>query len=302
MDWFDRIVAGEALSLSEELRASLPGGFVQLRDGVTHYELGGPEGGELVVLVHGFSVPNFIWDPTFAALTQAGFRVLRYDLFGRGYSDRPNLRNNKALFVKQLHDLLERVSPDGKAAIVSLSMGGPIAAEFARKHPERVGSMVFIDPAGFDLGLPAAVQALRLPLVGEFFLGMLGRFGRRGLLQSMLSDFYRPSPGELEAFAGRYQEQRKYRGFKRSLLSTLRNGLLDEDLQAYAELGRSAVEVLLVWGREDRTVPFRYHKDFLELVPQSQFQAIDDAGHIPHFERPEVVNPRLIDFLRAQSL
>jgi len=45
--------------------------------------------GPAVALVHGFSVPYYVWDPTAPELARAGFRVLRYDLYGRGYSDRP---------------------------------------------------------------------------------------------------------------------------------------------------------------------------------------------------------------------
>ena len=75
---------------------------MQLSQGYVHYELGGPVGGEKVVLVHGLSVPYYIWDPTFDALTEAGFRVLRYDLYGRGFSDRPKLRYDADLFDEQL--------------------------------------------------------------------------------------------------------------------------------------------------------------------------------------------------------
>ena len=74
---------------------------------MVHYELEGPADGQPVVLVHGFSVPYYIWDPTFPALAAAGLRVLRYDLFGRGYSDRPDLPYTMELFVRQLKDLLE---------------------------------------------------------------------------------------------------------------------------------------------------------------------------------------------------
>ena len=75
---------GESLELNETTRAAADGSFVSLPDGVTHYELGSPlhegEGKgvrEVVVLVHGFSVPYYIFDPTFDFLTQAGFRDIR---------------------------------------------------------------------------------------------------------------------------------------------------------------------------------------------------------------------------------
>ena len=63
--------------------------------------------GRVVVLAAGFSVPYYIWDPTFAALTGAGFRVLRYDYYGRGYSDRPAIPFTDEMYVRQLDELLQ---------------------------------------------------------------------------------------------------------------------------------------------------------------------------------------------------
>src|SRR5215831_15233045 len=78
----------EQRELNTETRVHMSGQFAKLSDGYTHYELGGPSDGRVVVLAAGFSVPYYIWDPTFDALTRAGFRVLRYDYYGRGYSVR----------------------------------------------------------------------------------------------------------------------------------------------------------------------------------------------------------------------
>src|SRR5438552_15439496 len=69
----------ERRDLDSAARAGLSGAFASLPDGYTHYELGGPadvNDGRVVVLAAGFSVPYYIWDPTFKALTEAGFRVL----------------------------------------------------------------------------------------------------------------------------------------------------------------------------------------------------------------------------------
>jgi len=81
----------EYLQLNATTRAQFNESFIEPESGTVHYELGGPASGESVVLVHGFSVPACIWDPTFEFLTSAGYRVLRFDLYGRGHSDRPDL-------------------------------------------------------------------------------------------------------------------------------------------------------------------------------------------------------------------
>ena len=74
--------------LDAAARAGVPGRFVTLSRGVTHVDVRGPDSGRTVVLVHGFSVPYYIWDSTATALAAQGYRVIRYDLYGRGWSDR----------------------------------------------------------------------------------------------------------------------------------------------------------------------------------------------------------------------
>jgi len=294
---FDRWFSGERLELNEETRTGLPGAFVKLSDGVTHYEIGGPESGPPVVLLHGFSVPYFIWDPTFEALTLGGFRVLRYDLFGRGFSDRPNLPNTREFFARQFTELLDALGFDGAVDVVSLSMGGVVAAELVQRAPGRLRRLVFLDPAGFNLGLPLAARALKFPLLGEFLLGVLGLFGSRRLVTTMLADFYRPTSEMVAAFVSRYEEAMRYQGFKRSLLSSFREGMLDEDLGLFRAVGESDKPVLLIWGKEDTTVPFAHSHKFQELVKKTEFHEIPGAGHLPHFERPELVDRLIIDFL-----
>lgn len=297
MSHLDRLFTGEHLILDARVRESLPGRTAWLTDGVTYYETAGPERGTPVILIHGFSVPNFIWDRNFSALADAGFRVVRYDLFGRGYSDRPWVTYDRTLFVRQLADLMDELKIP-RADLVSLSMGGPIAAEFAYRFPKRVRKLAFIDPAGFDLELPFAVKLLNIPILGEILLGLLGLLGAKTLLETMLNDFYNPTQEARDYFVPRYQEQMKYYGFKRAILSSLREGMLDEDLQLFRRLGESGKPILLIWGKEDQTVPFKNSDAFLKLVPHTQFHPVDQAKHIPQFERPNLVNPLLIDFLK----
>ncbi len=300
MSLLDWLFLGEHLVLDARVRSKLPGQTAWLTDGVTYYESAGPEHGNAVILIHGFSVPNFIWDRNFDALAGAGFRVVRYDLFGRGYSDRPRVAYHKTLFVRQLADLMDALKID-QADLVSLSMGGPIAAEFAYRFPKRVRKLAFIDPAGFDLELPLAVKLLNVPVIGEIMLGFLGLLGTKTILETMLNDFYSPTQEARDYFIPRYQEQMKYHGFKRTVLSSLRQGMLDEDLLPFRRLGESGKLVLLIWGKEDQTVPFKHSETFLQLVPQTEFHPIHQAKHIPQFERPEVVNQLLIDFLKADT-
>jgi pimeloyl-ACP methyl ester carboxylesterase len=73
---------------------------------------------------------------------------------------------------------------------------------------------------------------------------------------------------------------------------------LGELTQTYQRVAAQGLPVLLVWGRQDKIVPFKLSEKARQILPQAEFHAIDQAGHIAHYERPEVVNPLLITFLK----
>src|SRR5262249_59523851 len=121
----------ETLEIGDELRKSAPGQFIKTSAGFVHYQFAGPEDGRVIVLVHGFSVPYYLWAGTFEMLGNAGFRVLRYDLFGRGLSDRPSVTYNGELFDRQLVELLDALHIKGKVDLAGASLCGPSIATVA---------------------------------------------------------------------------------------------------------------------------------------------------------------------------
>ncbi|MEN8240936.1 MAG: alpha/beta hydrolase [Chloroflexota bacterium] len=290
---FEFPMRGEIHKLNAEIRAEQPGEFISLSDGVTHFQIDGPGDGPLVVLVHGFSVPYFIWDPTFEALVEAGYRVLRYDLFGRGYSDRPFVRNDLELFDRQLVDLLDALNLPSVDALLGLSMGGVITANFTASHPERVRRIGLFDPAGFPAEYPFYIRLLLLPILGEIIFGSIGE----KLFQKLAgNDFY--DPRHIDVFFDQYRIQMQYKGFRRSLLSTMRSGILETGLPIYQAVGGLEIPAILVWGEHDHTVPFENSQSLIKAVPQAEFYPIANSGHIPHYENAVEVNPLLLEFLK----
>ena len=284
----------ETKELNDLTRKDLSGSFIELPDGVTHYELNNPEKENTVILVHGFSVPYFIYDPTFEFLTQSGFRVVRYDLFGRGFSDRPDTRYNIDLFVKQLADLLDALRFTRPVTLIGLSTGGPITATFTARFPEKVNKLVLIDPIGAKiLALGRVLKAAAMPIVGEAIISL---FRSDGIVKNIVSNLLdRELVGQ---FQDRYIAPMQYKGFKRGILSSIRNGLLDSFLMTYERVGKMDKSVLLFWGRNDPTVPFKHSDVLRAAMPNLEFHVIENCGHIPHYEKPEEVNPILLEFLR----
>jgi len=283
----------EHADLDTTARRGVPGKFVTLGDGVTHYDVQGPDSGQRVLLAHGFSVPSYIWDSTVTALVGAGFRVARYDYYGRGFSDRPNVRYSADLFDRQMLQLLDSLGWTGPVDIVGLSMGGPVTAEFVARHPERARSLTLVDPAAGPRDAPPVL--FRLPLVGPT---LWQGFAVPPMAAGQLSDFVEPA--KWPDWPDRYRVQMQYHGFGRALLSTLTEGAAGAPLDSvYARVGALGKPTLLIWGMQDSTVPIKYADGVRKAIPQAQYHPIERAGHLPHMERTDVVNPVLISFLRT---
>src|SRR5579871_77548 len=142
---FEMLRNPERHTIDAAARRSAPGKFVRLTDGMTHYDVTGPDSGRTIVLVHGFSVPYYIWDSTAAGLAAAGNRVIRYDEYGRGWSDRPALPYDANLYDRQLRELLDALHTP-RVDLAGVSMGGWVTATFASRHPDRIRTLILIDP------------------------------------------------------------------------------------------------------------------------------------------------------------
>jgi pimeloyl-ACP methyl ester carboxylesterase len=284
----------ERRDLDATARQAATGRFVTLGDGVTHYDVAGPDSGQRVVLVHGFSVPSYIWDSTVTALSGAGFRVARYDHFGRGFSDRPDVAYTADLYDRQLSQLLDSLGWRDRVDVVGLSMGGPVSAEFTARHPERVRSLTLVDPAAGTRSGPPGM--FTIPFLGPILWQTLAV---PAMADGQLTDLVEPS--KFPDWPSRYREQMQFKGFGRALLSTLRESdgqVLDS---VFARVGALGTPTLLIWGVEDSTVAITNAASVQKAIPQAQYHAIEKAGHLPHMERTDIVNPLLISFLRSVS-
>ena len=281
----------EKATLDATARAGAPGKFVALSAGTTHYELAGPDTGRLVVLVHGFSVPYYIWDSTVVALRGAGYRVLRYDLYGRGYSDRPAAEYDGALYDRQLDDLLDSLHVLSPVDLMGLSFGGFVTAHYVASRPARVRTLTLVDPAAEKGSVPSY---LRFPIVGPWLWQVAVV---PGMADGQATDFLHPE--KFPNWADHYRPQMRYRGFGRALLSTL---LHEKDVSfdsLYAGVAKTGIPVMLVWGRQDQTVRFQFSEVVRRAIPSLEFVPVDSSGHLPHIEQATIVNARLLAFLDA---
>jgi pimeloyl-ACP methyl ester carboxylesterase len=277
----------EVKSLDLAARGRVAGRFIQLTDGLTHYELAGPDTGKLVVLVHGFSVPYYIWDSTFQSLVQAGFRVLRYDEFGRGFSDRPDKIYEASLYRRQLSELLDKLKIPSVYAVAGLSFGGAVVTDFALYYPALVNKVILIDPVYPGNSIPPYPEALV-----RYKMAISPDDQANGQLTDL------KYPARFPHWVDQYKVQMQYKGFRHALVSTLFHYAPAGGIRAnYQSLDSLHKPVLLIWGKEDHTVPFPF-SDSLRQVLHTSFVPVEDAAHLPTMEKPGFVNEKIVAFLK----
>lgn len=276
----------EKKELTYELRKNTNGSYVELSKGFTHYELDGPDSGKLVVMLHGFSVPYYIWNGTFEYLASHGFKVLRYDMYGRGLSDRPDVTYDKQLYFEQLNELVDQLQLKKPFSLVGVSFGGALATNYTAAYPANVNKVILIDPA-------YVAEQPKMPRIAADYLEAIDP-EKRAL--SQMEDF--KYPDKHPNWSEQYRPQMEYKGFRHALISTDYDYLANYNpTQSYTSLNNQHKPVLLIWGKEDKTVPFTYSDSLRKLV-KTDFLPVDDAAHLPHLEQPEVVNPALVTFLK----
>jgi pimeloyl-ACP methyl ester carboxylesterase len=288
----------ETLAMDGAARAGTEGEYIALSDGIVHYEASGPEGAPSVVFIHGVTIPYVVWDSNFPTVADAGYRAVRYDLYGRGYSDRlRGIRYDSALFDRQLLELVGKLKVNPPLTLVGFSLGGNISVIFAERHPELVKGLILVSPGGLT-PLPASqkffMDMLRLPGLGEYSMRLVGK--KMSNPDTQGSDLYDKSllPGYVERLKG----LERYKGTWYAWLSTMHHFPVEGLESSYRAVGDSGKPVLLVWGKEDRVLPFATTEKVMAAIPQAELLAVEQAGHASHYEKRTVVNAAILSFLR----
>lgn len=267
-------------------RSAAPGGFVRLEDGETYFRWIGPERGPVAVCIHGLTTPSMVWQAVAEGLVADGYRVLVYDLYGRGYSDRPRRKHDRKLYHRQLDGLLQSLRVTEPVTLLGYSMGGSIAASWAATYPARVQRLVLLAPAGTGHALGRMARLARdLPIIGDWL--MLAGFAashRRALgAESGLAS-------DVPGIAAYQRDELRWKGFVPAVLSSLR-GMLAEDLAPDHRLLRDFwMPVLAIWGRDDRVIPIRAMGTLAAANPDAHHEQIDGAGHgLPYTHADDVL-------------
>ena len=109
----------------------------------TAFDISGPDGAPVMVLIHGLGLCRRLWDDHLPALA-AGHRVLRYDLYGHGDSAPPPAPASLTVYADQLARLCDHLDI-ANPVIVGFSIGGMINRRFAMDYPGRAAALIILN-------------------------------------------------------------------------------------------------------------------------------------------------------------
>jgi pimeloyl-ACP methyl ester carboxylesterase len=288
-------VAGEDRRIDLLARTELRGSFITLSDGVTHYELRGPQGGPLVVLVPGLTIPLFYWDTFAEELHAQGLRTLAFSAYGRGYSDRVTSTYDEALFGRQLRELITALDLPAHQHIVGTSMGALIALGYVAAQADSVATLTMVGPAGLGSTNSRQQRMLRSDLLATF---VAKRFGRRVLLGHLGHNVADPALAAplTEMIADTY----RYEGSMYGFFSTLQNFPLSNRAALFRGVGERNVPTLLMWGSDDHVTPITGLDSGRALLHPTETHVFD-CGHMAPYERPAEAAHLLAEFIGTYS-
>ena len=248
------------------------------------------------MLIHGNAAPYVTWDNTIEDQCAAGLRVLRYDLFGHGFSDRPKLRTyDRRFYNTQLAELLSRLEIPYPILVVGSSQGGSIGACFAAENPGAVEKLALLAPFfdDFEGSRNIAAVLLKTPLVGELLLQLLSDDKLMDLSDSILSADTRA------ALQPEVAKQFHFSGKRRAILANWRGNGLRDATSCYESAREQGIPTMLTWGTLDKKLSGDSMRRLRDLYPGIEYHEIEGAGHLAHYEFPDRINPPLIHFLSS---
>lgn len=255
--------------------------------------------GEPIVLAHGLAASLHDWDDLLPELTNAGYKSYALDLLGHGESEKPKdfnqytFQNVYDYFTKWL-DSLRIAQP---FSLIGHSLGGALCLQYAYAHPQKVSSIVLINPFYDIEQLSSAVRMFfRTPLLKTNFLEFTPYRLFRFFVDVSSFHFY---VGHRETHILpehiRYQTALDYARASTGIYNIPRT--LPNLSEILIHIHQPA---LLLYGARDQTLSA---KSFLDLGKRlknlKSMRSFPICGHVPHQCHPEKLNPHVIEFLKS---
>ena len=224
-------------------------------------------------------------EDAFVAMLARRYRLIAPSHPGFGRSELPRAMTTVDDLAYFYLDLMEAMDLR-EVVLAGVSFGGWIAAEIAIKSTERLSHLVLADAVGIKLG-------------GREERDIVDIFTTRQSEVDQLA-YHDPKIGAVDhATISDEDAHILFRNREATALFAWSPYMYDPKLAG--RLHRIRVPTLVLWGASDRIALPDYGRAYSKLIAGAQFELIEDAGHYPHIERPDLFTRKIVEFVsRAQ--
>ncbi len=240
-----------------------------------------------ILLIHGFD-SSLLEFRRLLPLLALKREIWALDLLGFGFSDRNlDIPLNPETIKTHLYYFWKTLIQQ-PVILVGASMGGAAALDLTLTYPEVVEKLVLIDSAG--MAKPPAVGKFMFPPLDYFATEFL----RNPKVRQNISRgaYYDKSFATVDA-----QEcaalHLKCPNWNKALIAFTKSG----GYGSFADkIGKIQQQTLIVWGRQDKILGTKDAFKFDRTIPNSKLVWIDNCGHVPHLEKPQLTAEEILQF------
>jgi len=247
--------------------------------------------GEPVVCLHGHALDLRMWDDLVPELSDAGFRVARYDLRGHGRSSSPSAGYRWGDHAADLATVLDHLG--GGAHLVGLSKGAGVALELVLRAPERIRSLVLISPWVPDHALSSELKSSLREIAA--------RVGESGVAAAMAEGWlHHPLVASAMAIPGvRERVEAMAMTFPGGEYLAARDAC-DREWRVVDRLAEISAPALVISGAEDLEDFRAMAATLTGRLPRARQETVAGAGHLVPLEQPQRVAEAVTTFLSQQ--
>ena len=263
------------------------------------------EGLEQVICLHGLGSNKTSFFETISALTP-DHTVHAIDFPGFGSSSKPARGAYDAdYFAQAVLRYMDAMEIDS-AHLVGNSMGGRVALEIALEQPERIESASLLAPALAFRRRRELVPLVRLLRPELAAIPHPLRAARvRETFWSLFAHPDRLDPAAADITADEFCRTYRSRSARIAFFAAARNIYLDAphgEHGFWTRLSGLRAAPLFIWGDSDRLIPPGFSRHVAELLPGADQVILEECGHVPQVELPEITNRLIRDHIAANTV
>ena len=218
---------------------------VRLSDGITSYKDIGDKNNKVIVLVHGATFGSLAYEEYVDVFIKNNYRVITYDQYGRGYSDRINSNVSIELMERQLKELIEHCEVED-VILYGVSFGAAVAAKYAANNPEKISLIGYQVPLINSANIPL-LSIAKVPLYGDLLTrgllvpGVLKRIEEyEDLMSTKLLDHY----------IGQFDVKGTEKFFKKFFLGNATGNRLED----HSTIGSKSIPSYFAYAEDDNEI------------------------------------------------